>query len=104
MTSSHRLGQVDDRFFPDGATESVTEVVDLVHHDVAEAVQRGAPGVEHVAQDLGGHHDDRCIGVDRVVAGQQPDVVGSVALDKVGVLLVRQRLDRSRVEALLARC
>src|SRR4029453_15088547 len=40
--------------------------------------------------------------VDRVVAGQQADVVGAVTSDQVGVLLVRECLDRSRVEALAA--
>ena len=57
-------------------------------------------GVEHVAQDLGGHHDDRRLAVDRGVTGEQPDRVGAVPRDQLGVLLVRQRLDRRRVERL----
>ena len=40
------------------------------------------------------------LAVDDVVAGQQADVVGAVALDQVVVLLVRQRLDRGGVERL----
>ncbi len=98
----HRLGEVDDHFLPDGPAEPVGEVVDLVHHDVAEAEQRLRARVQHVAEHLGGHHDHRRLGVDAVVARQQAHLVGTVALDEVGVLLVRQRLDRRRVEALAA--
>ncbi len=98
----HRFGEVDDHFLPDGPAEPVGEVVDLVHHDVAEAAQRLGARIEHVAEHLGGHHDHRRLGVDAVVARQQAHLVGAVALDEVGVLLVRERLDRRRVEALAA--
>ena len=37
-----------------------------------------------------------------VVTGQQPDAGGAVPLHQVGILLVRQRLDRGGVEALAA--
>ncbi len=52
----------------------VLEEVHLVDHDGAEVVER-ASGVDHVAQHLGRHHHDRCVTVDRVVAGQQADGV-----------------------------
>ena len=92
----HRLREVDDDLLPDRAAEPVGEVVHLVHHDVAEPGQRRGAGVEHVAQHLGGHHHDRRLAVDGVVAGEQADAVGAVAVDQVGVLLVGQRLDRGR--------
>ena len=95
-----RLREVDDHLFPDRAAEPVGEVVHLVHDHVAEAVDRRGLGVEHVAQHLGGHHDHGGVAVDGVVAGEQADLLGAVALDEVGVLLVRQRLDRRRVERL----
>ncbi|MDQ0989938.1 hypothetical protein QFZ74_001166 [Streptomyces sp. V3I7] len=98
----HRLGEVDDHFLPDGAPEAVGEVVHLVHDHVAEAEEGLGTGVQHVPQDLGGHHDDRSVGVDAVVAGEEADLVRAVAAAQVGVLLVRQRLDGCRVEALLA--
>ncbi len=41
-------------------------------------VERVAALVEHVAKHLGGHHDDRRLAVDRVVAGQQPHAFGAV--------------------------
>ena len=63
-----------------------------------EVVEALRAAVDHVAQHLGGHHDDRRVTVDRVVAGQQPDLDLAVELDEVAVLLVRQRLDRRRVE------
>ena len=99
---AHRLRQVDDHLLPDGATAAVGEVVHLVHHDEAEPVQGARARVEHVAQHLGGHDDDRRLAVDGVVTGQQPHLVGAVAGHEVGVLLVRQRLDRRRVERLAA--
>jgi hypothetical protein len=98
----HRLGQVDDHLLPDRAAEAVGEVVHLVHHHEAEAVEGGGAGVEHVAQHLGGHHHHRRVAVDRVVPGQQADVLGPVPLDQVGELLVRQGLDGGGVEALAA--
>ncbi|GAA3110601.1 hypothetical protein GCM10020254_65850 [Streptomyces goshikiensis] len=98
----HRLGEVNDHFLPDGAAEAVGEVVHLVHHDVAEAAQRLGARVQHVAEHLGGHDDHGRVPVDAVVAGQQAHLVGAVALDEVGELLVRQGLDRRRVEALAA--
>ena len=98
----HRLRKVDDHLLPHRSAGPVGEVVDLVHHHEAEALQRPGPGVQHVAEDLGRHHDDRGIAVDDVVAGQQADPVVAVARDEVVVLLVRQGLDRGRVERLAA--
>ena len=95
-----RLGQVDDHLFPDPAAEPVGQVVDLVHHHVRQALQRRRARVEHVAQHLGGHHHHRRVAVYRVVAGEQADVLGAVAVHHVVVLLVGQRLDRRGVEAL----
>ena len=97
-----RLREVDDHLLPDGTAEPVGEVVHLVHDHVAEAVDRRGVGVEHVAEHLGGHHDHRRVAVDRVVPGQQADLVLAVPIDQVGVLLVGQRLDRRRVERLAA--
>src|SRR5664280_908635 len=98
----HRLGQVDDHLFPDRTAEPIGQVVHLIHDHVAQAAQRGRAAVEHVAQHLGGHYHHRGGAVDRVVAGQQSDRRLAVAGDQVGVLLVRQRLDRRGVEALAA--
>ena len=98
----HRLREVDDHLLPDGAPRAVGEVVHLVHHHEAEPEQGPRPGVQHVAQHLGRHHHDRRLAVDHVVAGQQADLLGAVAVDEVVELLVRQRLDRRGVEALAA--
>jgi hypothetical protein len=98
----HRLGQVDDHLFPGGTAERVGEVVHLVHHDVRQARERRRSGVQHVAQHLGRHDDDGSLAVDRVVTGEETDTVDAVAVDELGVLLIRQRLDRRRVEALAA--
>src|SRR5699024_11857801 len=52
----------------------VGQEVDLVHHHVGEAGQPVRVRVDHVAQDLGGHDDDRRIRIEGDVAGEQPDV------------------------------
>ncbi len=96
--------KVNDHFFPDGPPLPVGQVVNLVHDDErepAEAIEPGGFRVQHVSQDLGGHDDHRCIRVAGCVAGQQTDRVTAVAGHQVGVLLVRQRLDRRGVEAAL---
>jgi hypothetical protein len=68
----HLRRQVDDHLFPHRSAVAVLEVVHLVEHDVAQAVERGRRRVDHVAKDLGGHHHDRCLAVERVVAGESP--------------------------------
>ena len=98
----HGFRQVDDHLFPDRAAEPVGEIVHLVEHDIAERGQRRRARVQHVAQDLGGHHDHRRLAVNAVIAGEQADAVRGVAADQVRVLLVGQGLDRGGVEALPA--
>ncbi|MGX1121664.1 hypothetical protein RKD37_007027 [Streptomyces ambofaciens] len=69
---------------------------------MTEAEEGLGARVQHVPQDLGGHHDHGGVGVHAVVAGEQAHPVGAVAAAQVGVLLVRQGLDGCRVEALPA--
>ncbi len=97
---SHRLGEVDDDLLPHRPAEAVGEVVHLVHDHVRESVEQRRVGVEHVAQHLGRHHDDACTRVHVRVAREQADCVGAPDVDELLVLLVRQRLDRRRVEDL----
>ncbi|SIJ32593.1 Uncharacterised protein [Mycobacteroides abscessus subsp. abscessus] len=92
------FGQVDDHLLPHGTAEPVGEVVDLVEDDEAEVIEAARVVVEHVAQDLGGHDDDRRIPADRRVPGEESDVLGAVDGDEIGELLVAQRLDRGGVE------
>ncbi len=95
---AHVRREVDDDLLPHRAAVRVLQEVDLVEHDEAEVVERRRPGVDHVAQHLGRHHDDRRVAVDGVVAGEQADAADAVALAQVAELLVRQRLERRRVE------
>jgi hypothetical protein len=44
------------------------------------------------------------MGIDRLIAGEQTDLISAVARDEIVVLLVAQRLQRRGVEALAARC
>ena len=94
----HVPRQVDDDLLPHRTAIRVLEEVHLVEDHDAESVEALLASVDHVAQHLGRHHDDRRVTVDRVVAGEQPDLRLAVELDEVAVLLVRKRLDRCRVE------
>ena len=78
-TRGHLGREVDDDLLPHRPAVAVLEVVHLVEHDVAQALERGRRRVDHVAQHLGGHHHDRCVAVDRVVAGEQTDACAAVA-------------------------
>src|SRR2546428_552914 len=88
-------GSADDDLLPDGAAPLVAHVVTLVEYDVAEPVE--AAPVERVAEDLGGHDEDGGVGVHLDVAGEDPDRVRAELAREVGELLVRERLERSRV-------
>ena len=89
---------MDDHLLPDGTPVRILEEVHLVEDDDAEVVECGRSGVDHVAQHFRRHHHRRRITVDGVVAGQQPDFAGAVAVGEVAELLVGQCLQRRRVE------
>ena len=91
---------MDDDLLPYRTAKSVREVVDLIHDHEAEPVQVARAGVEHIAQDLGGHDHDVGARVDGGVTGEQPHRPGAVARDQVQVLLIAQRLDGGGVEGL----
>ena len=92
----------DEHLLPDPAPVGVLNEVDLVEDHRVEALEEVGPGQEHVAQDLGGHDDDRRPGAQRGVPGQEPDVVLAVGGDELAVLLVGERLEGRRVEGLAA--
>ena len=58
---------------------------------------------EHVAQHLGGNHQDGCLTVDRQIAGEQTHRLLTEHRAQLGELLVGQRLDWGRVHAPLVR-
>ena len=87
-------------FFPNRTSESVGKVVNLIHDDITQVHQRFRVGIDHVAQDLGGHHHNLGIRILVGVSGEQTDSVGAIALDHLCIFLVAERLDWSRVENL----
>ena len=95
------LWEVDNDLLPDWPTVCVLQIVDFVEHDHGK-VAEVTTGIDHVAQHFGRHHHNRCVTVDRVVTRQQANLLGTVNLDEVSVLLVRERLDRCGVECPLA--
>ena len=70
----------------------------LVEHRPGQVVHGAAVGVEHVAKDLGGHHDHRCVGRYHLVTGHQTYPVRTEHRAQVAKLLVGQGLDGCRVE------
>ena len=98
----HRRGAVDDHFLPDRAPVSVLQVMNLVENHIPQSVERRRRSVDHVAQDLGRHDDDRGGAVDRVVPGEQAYLLGSVTANQFPVLLVGQCFEGGGVERLAA--
>src|SRR6266581_3022023 len=74
----------------------------FVEHDVTDEVETSGILVDQVAQDLGSHHDDRRVVVDRVLARHQADQRLAVGTDEVVVLLIAQGFERRRVQDLRA--
>ena len=89
---------MDDHFLPDGTTVFVLEKVNFVEHHECKVLECRRAGVDHVPQDLGCHHENRCIGVDAGVAGQESNLAVSEQLLEITELLVRQGLERGRVK------
>ena len=96
----HASRQVNNDLFPHGPSHSIREVVDLIHHDIAERMKSRRIGVHHVAKDLGRHHDDLGFRIDVYVARHKSDRFVPKPLHKLLVLLIAQGLDRSRIEDL----
>ena len=85
---SHVFGQMQDDLLPHRPAHPVGEKVHLVHHHVGQALERIGTCVQHVPQHLGGHHHDRRVPVEGLIAGQQSDPFGTVACNQIIVLLV----------------
>ena len=98
----HSFGKVNDDFFPDRSTESVGEIVHLVHDHIGEVGERRRIGVDHVAQHFGGHDYHLGVRIYRGVSGEQPHVLRTVARHEFAVFLVAERLDRCRIERFAA--
>ena len=88
---------VDDHLLPDRPPETILQVVDLVEYDRVHGGQIGA-GVNHVAEHFGGHHHDRGVMVDDVIAGEQTDPLAPVNLPEVAELLVGEGFQGGGVE------
>ena len=100
----HRLGQLDDHLFPDRAAEPVGEVVHLVQHHVARPPSVGEPAYSMFRSTSVVITTTGASPLMLLSPVSSPTLAGAVAADQVGVLLVRQRLDRRGVEALAALC
>ena len=85
---------------PHRAPVGILEVVDLVEDDHGQIVEQRRPGEDHVAEDLGGHHHHRGLGLMGHVSGEQTHPVLAVAQGQLGELLIGQGLDRRGVERL----
>ena len=96
----HVAGGVHDDLLPHRAAPLVAHVVALVEDHVAQLVE--AAGVEHVAEDLRGHHQEPPARVDLDVAGEDADDVFAEGPGEVAELLVGEGLQRRGVGQALA--
>ena len=101
----HRGGAMDDRFLPDRAALGVVHVVALVEHHRLH-VMEGVIGlaidlrIEHVAEDLGGHHHHAGLAIEAQVTGEQAHVLGTELVAEITQLLVGKGLERGGVKHL----
>ena len=94
------FGKVKDDFLPNGTAETVSKVVHLIHDHIAQVHEGFRVCVNHVSQDLSGHHDNLGVRVLVGVAGQQANALSAIALNHLGVLLIAQGLNRGCVKDL----
>ena len=92
------VGELEQGDLPGPTALRIGVVVELVHDHQAR-VGRRALSQSDVGEDLGCAADDRGIGVDARVAGEQADLVGAKDVAQGEELLVDEGLDRSGVEA-----
>ena len=96
------LIKVEDDLFPHGATGGVCKEMDFIHDHVGQPVERTRAGINHVAQDLSGHHQDVRGGVDGNVTSEQADGVFAMRFDEIVILLIAEGLNRCGVETTCA--
>ena len=89
--------EVDDDLLPYRTSFPILQVVDLVQHDHGHVVEIWTVRVHHVPQDLGGHDDDGCRSIDRIVSREESDTVRAVPGLELAELLVGEGFDRCRV-------
>ena len=97
------VGEFEEGELPGPAPLRIAVVVELVDHNEVDV---GAPAVAQrlIGEDLGRAADDRCVGVDRSIAGDHPDVVRAEVPTQCEELFADERLDRRGVVAAPARC
>ena len=96
-------GRHHEDLLPDPAAVGILDEVDLVEDDGVQPLEEVRARQEHVAQDLGGHHDHGGTRLHGRIPRQEPDVVLAVGGDELAVLLVGEGLERRRVEGLAPR-
>ena len=96
---------MNDGFLPDRAPLGIIHVVALIKHHRLNIGQRIITfirfGIEHVAEDLSGHHHDRGLSIHTQITGHQTDVLVTELLSEISQLLIGEGLQRSCVEDLL---
>ena len=97
----HRAWAVDDGFFPDGAPLAVVHVVALIEdHRLhpRQGIVQLALAVEHVAEDLRGHHHHRRLPIQGQIPREQTHPFGAERGAKIPQLLVGEGLEGGGVE------
>ena len=95
---------MDDDLFPHPASVGVLYEVDLVENDHRKPIKRRVSCIDHVSEDFSRHDHDGGVGVDGDVSRQEPDLLLAVFATPVAILLVRQCLNRRRIDRASLRC
>ena len=103
----HPARTMNDRFLPDSAALGIVHVVALIEHhglDISQGIIAFAIDlrIQHVAEDLGGHHHDPGLAVEAQVTGEQADIVIAELVAEIAQLLIREGLERGGVKNFLA--
>ena len=94
----HVFRQVDNDFFPDRPSETVSKIVHFVKDHITKRFKRHGMLIQHIAQHFRGHDHNIRLRVDGRVSGQQSDLIRSILVDQIMVFLVAQRFDRRGIK------
>ena len=87
-----RRRTVNDRFFPDGSPLGIIHVMALIEHDRLHIGKRIVMlirfCIQHVAENLGGHHHHPCLAVNAQVTGHQANIFSPKLFTKIAQLLI----------------
>ena len=81
--------------------ELIRQIMDFIHDDTSQIIKSRGSGIDHVAKNFCSHDHDLSLRVDTGVTREKTHHLRSICRNEVVEFLIRERLDRCCVEALL---